>query len=100
MIAQWFKERFHIQKTEEETVMYIIAGLGNPGRQYAHTWHNTGYEAIDRLAEKYGIRIETEKFKALTGSGMIEGQKVLLLKPLTYMNSAERASVLPATFTR
>ncbi|MCD7817968.1 MAG: aminoacyl-tRNA hydrolase [Lachnospiraceae bacterium] len=66
--------------------MYIIAGLGNPGRQYAHTRHNSGYEAIERLADKYRIPIETEKFRALCGTGMIEGQKVLLLKPLTYMN--------------
>ncbi|MCD7764743.1 MAG: aminoacyl-tRNA hydrolase [Lachnospiraceae bacterium] len=66
--------------------MFIIAGLGNPGRKYAQTRHNAGYEAIDRLAEKYGIRIETEKFRALTGTGYIEGQKVLLLKPLTFMN--------------
>ncbi|MCD7832404.1 MAG: aminoacyl-tRNA hydrolase [Lachnospiraceae bacterium] len=68
--------------------MYIIAGLGNPGRKYAHTRHNAGYEAIDRLADKYGIRIETEKFRALTGTGVINGQKVLLLKPLTYMNAS------------
>lgn len=76
------------RKKEEETIMYIIAGLGNPGRKYAHTRHNAGYEAIDRLADKYGIRIETEKFRALTGTGVIEGQKVLLLKPLTYMNAS------------
>ncbi|MCD8337068.1 MAG: aminoacyl-tRNA hydrolase [Lachnospiraceae bacterium] len=68
--------------------MYIIAGLGNPGQKYAHTRHNAGYEAIDRLADKYGIRIETEKFRALTGTGVINGQKVLLLKPLTYMNAS------------
>jgi len=68
--------------------MYIIAGLGNPGRKYAQTRHNAGYEAIDRLADKYGIRIETEKFRALTGTGVIQGQKVLLMKPLTYMNAS------------
>lgn len=66
--------------------MYIIAGLGNPGRQYAHTRHNCGFEAIERLSEKYRIPIETKKFQALCGSGVIEGQKVLLLKPQTYMN--------------
>ena len=66
--------------------MYIIVGLGNPGPKYAHTRHNAGFEAIDRLAERYGIRIETEKFRALTGTGAVEGQKVLLLKPLTFMN--------------
>lgn len=85
MIGQWFREKFRSRK-EEENIMYIIAGLGNPGQKYAHTRHNAGYEAIDRLAEKYGIRIETEKFRALTGTGYIEGQKVLLLKPLTFMN--------------
>ncbi|MCC8137813.1 MAG: aminoacyl-tRNA hydrolase [Clostridiales bacterium] len=87
MIGQWIRDRFQMKK-EEDTVMYIIAGLGNPGRKYEHTRHNAGYEAIDRLAEKYGIRIETEKFRALTGTGYIEGQKVLLLKPLTFMNAS------------
>ena len=66
--------------------MYIIAGLGNPGKQYAHTRHNAGFEAIEKLYDRYGIAIETKKFQALCGSGVIEGQKVLLLKPQTYMN--------------
>lgn len=66
--------------------MYIIAGLGNPGRQYAHTRHNVGFDAIDVLAEKYNIKVENAKGRALTGSGRIEGQSVLLVKPLTFMN--------------
>lgn len=66
--------------------MYIIAGLGNPGSKYAHTRHNAGFESIERLADKYRIDISTKKFQALCGSGVIEGQKVLLLKPQTYMN--------------
>jgi PTH1 family peptidyl-tRNA hydrolase len=66
--------------------MYIIAGLGNPGSKYAHTRHNAGFEAIDRLAEKCRIDVDTKKFQALCGAGYIEGQKVLLLKPQTYMN--------------
>lgn len=66
--------------------MYIIAGLGNPGRQYAHTRHNTGFDTIDRLADHHRISIETKKFQALCGTGVIGGQKVLLLKPQTYMN--------------
>lgn len=74
------------RKTEEEKIMYIIAGLGNPGSKYAHTRHNAGFEAIDRLANRYRIDISTKKFQALCGSGVIEGQKVLLLKPQTYMN--------------
>lgn len=66
--------------------MYIIVGLGNPGRQYAHTRHNMGFDTVDKLADRYRIEVETKKFKALCGSGVIEGQKVLLVKPQTYMN--------------
>ena len=66
--------------------MYIIAGLGNPGLRYKNTRHNAGFEAVDRVAKVYNIRIKKKEKKALTGSGIIEGQKVLLVKPQTYMN--------------
>lgn len=66
--------------------MYIIVGLGNPGSKYAHSRHNAGFEALDLLADRSGIAVETKKFQALCGTGAIEGQKVLLLKPQTYMN--------------
>jgi len=66
--------------------MYIIVGLGNPGRRYEHTRHNIGFITVDYLAEKHGIRINKIKHKALVGEGMISGQKVLLVKPQTYMN--------------
>lgn len=66
--------------------MYVIAGLGNPGSRYAHTRHNAGFEAVGRLADRYRIEIGTKKFQALCGTGVIEGQKVLLLEPQTYMN--------------
>lgn len=66
--------------------MYLIAGLGNPTKQYEHTRHNIGFEVIDALAEKYNIRINEKKHKALIGKGVIEGQKVILAKPQTYMN--------------
>ena len=66
--------------------MYIIAGLGNPGRKYENTRHNMGFIAVDLLAEKYGIKVDKIKFKALVGEGRIAGQKVLLVKPQTYMN--------------
>ena len=66
--------------------MYMIAGLGNPGTKYAHTRHNAGFEAVGRLADRYRIDIGTKKFQALCGTGVIEGQKVLLIEPLTYMN--------------
>lgn len=66
--------------------MYLIAGLGNPGREYENTRHNAGFASIDRLAEKNHISIDMKKFQALCGTGHIGGQKVLLLKPQTYMN--------------
>lgn len=66
--------------------MFIIAGLGNPGKQYEGTRHNIGWQVIDELADKYNIRVTESKFKGLTGKGMIGGEKVLLLKPLTFMN--------------
>lgn len=68
--------------------MFIIAGLGNPGDKYANTRHNAGFCVIDALADKYGISVTEEKHKALIGKGVIEGQKVILVKPLTYMNSS------------
>lgn len=66
--------------------MYLIAGLGNPGTKYEGTRHNIGWQVIDELAEKYNIRVLESKFKGLVGKGMIGSDKVLLLKPLTYMN--------------
>ncbi len=66
--------------------MYIIAGLGNPGREYKYTRHNTGFEVIDKLAYDYNIDVNKSKFNGICGEGIIEGEKVMLLKPLTYMN--------------
>lgn len=66
--------------------MFIIAGLGNPTLQYRGTRHNVGFDVIDTLADKYNIAVETRKSRALIGKGIIAGQKVLLVKPQTYMN--------------
>ncbi len=66
--------------------MYIIVGLGNPGKKYENTRHNMGFLAVDLLAEKYDIKVNKLKFKALVGEGRIAGQRVLLVKPQTYMN--------------
>lgn len=66
--------------------MYIIAGLGNPGKQYENTRHNVGFCVIDILADRMGICVEEKKHKALCAKGVLEGQKVLLLKPQTFMN--------------
>lgn len=75
--------------------MKLIAGLGNPGREYAATRHNIGFMVIDRLARKLGVAVEKKKFKALYGQGQIGPEKVLLAKPQTYMNlSGEAVSAL------
>lgn len=66
--------------------MFVIVGLGNPGKKYEKTRHNMGFLAIDKLAEKHGIKVNKLKHKALTGDGFIFGQKALLVKPQTYMN--------------
>lgn len=71
--------------------MYIIVGLGNPDKEYDNTRHNIGFAAIDSLAYKYDIRVNETKHKALIGKGMIQGQKVVLVKPLTYMNLSGEA---------
>ncbi|MCD7806254.1 MAG: aminoacyl-tRNA hydrolase [Lachnospiraceae bacterium] len=68
--------------------MYVICGLGNPGKEYEHTRHNTGFDTLDMLAGKYGISIKELKQKGMTGKGMINGQKVVLVKPLTFMNAS------------
>lgn len=66
--------------------MYLIVGLGNPGKEYAGTRHNIGFEAVDYIADKYNIELNRIKFKGIFGEGMINGKKVILLKPTTYMN--------------
>ncbi len=68
--------------------MYVICGLGNPGKEYEHTRHNTGFDTVDMLAEKYDISIKELKHKGIIGKGIINGQKVILVKPLTFMNSS------------
>ena len=66
--------------------MKVIVGLGNPGKKYDNTRHNIGFEALDYIADKEGININTGKYKALIGTGYMGGEKVLLVKPQTYMN--------------
>ena len=71
--------------------MYIIAGLGNPEKRYEHTRHNTGFEVLDILSDKQGIAMNDKKHRSVAGTGVIEGRKVLLLKPQTYMNLSGEA---------
>ncbi len=66
--------------------MYIIVGLGNPGRDFTNTRHNIGFDVIDTLADVAGISVIEKKHKAIIGKGVLDGQKVILVKPQTYMN--------------
>lgn len=75
--------------------MYIIAGLGNPTAKYEKTRHNVGFDVIDVLAKKYNIKVTENKNKALCGTGLIDGEKVMLVKPQTFMNlSGESISAI------
>ncbi|MEE1191093.1 MAG: aminoacyl-tRNA hydrolase [Blautia sp.] len=71
--------------------MFLIAGLGNPGRQYEKTRHNMGFDTIDELIERHRIPQGGIAHKAMYGKGMIAGEKVLAVKPLTYMNLSGEA---------
>ena len=66
--------------------MYLIVGLGNPTKEYERTRHNAGFDAVDMLADKLNVTVAERKHKGLCGKGMIGGEKVILLKPQTYMN--------------
>ena len=72
--------------------MKMIVGLGNPGKQYENTRHNIGFMALDRLADSYGVSWSQEtKFQAKVASAMVDGEKILLVKPMTYMNESGQA---------
>ncbi len=77
---------------------WIIAGLGNPGKKYEHSRHNVGFDTLDILADSLHTRVDRIKFKALTGMADIGGEKVLLMKPQTYMNLSGQAVRQAADF--
>ncbi len=66
--------------------MYIIVGLGNPGKEYQNTRHNIGFDVIDEIAERNNIAMGEKKHKAIIGKGFVAGQRVILVKPQTFMN--------------
>ncbi|MBE7019580.1 MAG: aminoacyl-tRNA hydrolase [Ruminococcaceae bacterium] len=78
--------------------MHMIVGLGNPGKQYEFTRHNAGFLCLDYLAAKNNIKVNKIKFKSLLGEGNINGEKVILLKPTTFMNLSGEAVVQAAGF--
>lgn len=71
--------------------MYLIVGLGNPEPEYSKTRHNMGFDVINKLAKKYEIELSKSNYKAIFGSGIIEGKKVILVKPQTFMNASGEA---------
>lgn len=79
-------------------VSWIIVGLGNTGDQYEHTRHNVGFDTVDALADKLDIPVQRLKFKALTNTAVIAGEKVLLMKPVTFMNLSGEAVEPAAAF--
>lgn len=73
--------------------MYLIVGLGNPEPEYSKTRHNMGFDVINMLSEKYNIPVNKKGFEGLYGIGEIEGEKVILLKPQTYMNESGKSVI-------
>ena len=84
-------KRLFGNKEEETGNMIVIAGLGNPEKKYFGTRHNIGFDVIDALSDKYNIELTETKFKAAYGKGRIGSQRVILAKPLTYMNLSGEA---------
>lgn len=79
-------------------IEYILVGLGNPGKEYERTRHNAGFMAMDYISGRCGARIDRAKFSALVGEATINGKRVLLMKPQTYMNSSGEAVSAAAKF--
>ncbi len=71
--------------------LFVVIGLGNPGKEYTNTRHNVGFDTIDLLASRNNIKINKIKFKSVYGEGYIGGEKIILLKPQTYMNNSGMA---------
>ena len=83
------------KKNEESIYSLILVGLGNPGTEYDHTRHNAGFDVVDAFCEKHDIALNKNKFKGIFGEGTVKGERVLVLKPQTYMNlSGESVSAV------
>ncbi len=97
-IFDLFKQISSGSDSSAGAVEYLLVGLGNPGREYEKTRHNAGFMAIDYIAGRCGARIDRAKFSALVGEADINGKRVLLMKPQTYMNSSGEAVSAAAKF--
>lgn len=85
-------------KAKPGPIDLIIAGLGNPGGRYASTRHNVGFRVIDELSRRYSIQVDKSRFHALTGTGIVKGVRVLLMKPQTFMNLSGQAIKAAASY--
>lgn len=83
-IRRWFAGESEIEMADDER--YLIAGLGNPGKEHSKNRHNIGFMTVDRLAAQHGIPMSRVQSRAIVGSGRVAGKQVLLVKPQTYMN--------------
>ena len=83
---------------KQSTIDWLVVGLGNPGREYERTRHNVGFRAVELLAKQAGVKLDLAKFRGLTATAALAGQKLLLLKPETYMNLSGEAVQLAAMF--
>ena len=90
-IFDLFKQIAKKDNVPQTPPTHIIAGLGNPGAEYANTRHNAGFMAIEALAQQLGVRVERAKFKSLTATATVGDQKILLMMPQTYMNNSGEA---------
>ncbi len=97
-IFDLFKQIAKKDEPAKEPISWIIAGLGNPGAKYQSTRHNAGFLTVDSIAEKAGVRIDRAKFQALCAEAVIEGHRVLLMKPQTMMNASGLAVQEAAAF--
>ena len=97
-IFDLFKQISTGSDTGSGAVEYILVGLGNPGKEYERTRHNAGFMAIDYISGRCGARIDRAKFSALVGETTINGKRVLLMKPQTFMNSSGEAVAAAAKF--
>lgn len=86
------------KKDKGGSFAYLVAGLGNPGREYENTRHNAGFVAADKLADKFNMSFSKSKFDALYGDCIIAGERVLIVKPQTYMNLSGKAVQKLAAF--
>jgi PTH1 family peptidyl-tRNA hydrolase len=97
-IFDLFKQISTSEDSGSGAIEYILVGLGNPGKEYERTRHNAGFMAMDYISGRCGARIDRAKFSALVGEATINGKRVLLMKPQTYMNSSGEAVSAAAKF--